>query len=67
MADSSKMMNQMGKRLIGDLSIAPNLELEFEIFLSQRMVWALSSKQNSIDVLQKDKRSTGVNHLLNIN
>ena len=24
------------------------------------MVWALSSKQNSIDVLQKDKRATGV-------
>ena len=24
------------------------------------MVWALSSKQNSVDVLQKDKRPTGV-------
>ena len=27
------------------------------------MVWALSSKQNSIDVLQKEKRLTGVKTL----
>jgi len=40
----SKMMYQSGKRLI-----APNLELECEIFLYQRIVLALSSKQISID------------------
>ena len=50
----SKMMYQSEKRLI-----APNLELEWEIFLYQRIVLALSSKQISIDVLQKHKKPTG--------